>query len=63
MTATTELALVTGPQADPVAEPVAVPCAARPSTGFVHLDGPCRCFAGGPAPEFAPSARPVRRAG
>lgn len=32
----------------------AVPCAARPSTGFVHLDGPCRCFFGGPAPEFAP---------
>jgi len=31
-----------------------VPCAARPSTGFVHLDGPCRCFVGGPAPEFAP---------
>lgn len=35
-----------------------VPCAARPSTGFVHLDGPCRCFVGGPAPEFAPS-RPL----
>ena len=31
-----------------------MPCAARPSTGFVHLDGPCRCFVGGPAPEFAP---------
>jgi len=28
------------------------PCAARPSTGFVHLDGPCRCFVGGPPPEF-----------
>ena len=34
---------------------LAVPCAARPSTGFVHLDGPCRCFVGGPAPEFPPS--------
>ena len=34
--------------------PGAVPCAARPSTGFLHLDGPCRCFFGGPAPEFAP---------
>ncbi|MDO8106562.1 hypothetical protein Q6348_05055 [Isoptericola sp. b441] len=34
-----------------------VPCAARPSTGFVHLDGPCRCFTGGPAPEFAPVER------
>ncbi len=33
-----------------------VPCAARPSTGFVHLDGPCRCFSGGPAPEFPPAA-------
>lgn len=31
-----------------------VPCAARPSTGFWHLDGPCRCFFGGPAPEFVP---------
>ena len=31
-----------------------VPCAARPSTGFIHLDGPCRCFFGGPGPEFAP---------
>ncbi len=28
------------------------PCAAHPGTGFVHLDGPCHCFAGGPAPEF-----------
>ncbi|HEY3438116.1 MAG TPA: hypothetical protein VGK35_10560 [Actinotalea sp.] len=37
---------------------VPVPCAARPSTAFVHLDGPCRCFFGGPAPEFTapPSA-------
>ena len=34
---------------------VAVPCAARPSTGFVHLDGPCHCFIGGPPPEFSPS--------
>ena len=33
----------------------AVPCAARPSTGFVHLDGPCHCFIGGPPPEFSPS--------
>lgn len=30
-----------------------VPCAARPSTSFRHLDGPCQCFFGGPAPEFA----------
>ena len=34
-----------------------VPCAARPSTGFIHLDGPCRCFFGGPAPEFAAQRR------
>lgn len=34
---------------------VAVPCAARPGTALRHLDGPCRCFVGGPAPEFAPS--------
>ncbi|MCL3861413.1 hypothetical protein [Actinotalea sp. K2] len=33
----------------------AVPCAARPSTGFLHLDGACRCFFGGPPPEFAPA--------
>lgn len=29
-----------------------VPCAARPSTNFVHLNGPCNCFFGGEAPEF-----------
>ena len=29
-----------------------VPCAARPSTRYRHFDGPCRCFVGGPAPEF-----------
>lgn len=63
MTATPELALVEGPHAGSDEPRVAVPCAARPSTGFVHLDGPCRCFAGGPAPEFAPSVRPERRAG
>ena len=34
-----------------------VPCAARPSTRFVHLDGSCRCFVGGPAPEFPPVVR------
>lgn len=43
------------PVADPVTgEVVPVPCAARPSTTFLHRDGPCRCFFGGPAPEFAP---------
>ncbi|MCV2394960.1 hypothetical protein OEB99_11640 [Actinotalea sp. M2MS4P-6] len=46
-----------------VADLAVVPCAARPSTGFVHLDGPCRCFVGGPAPEFAPSPDLDRRAG
>lgn len=29
----------------------ALPCVARPHTGLVHRDGPCRCFTGGPAPE------------
>lgn len=48
--------------ADPTTGPTPVPCAARPSTGFVHLDGPCRCFFGGPAPEFAPPADLVRLA-
>ncbi|KGM08863.1 hypothetical protein [Cellulomonas bogoriensis] len=37
-----------------------VPCAARPSTKFVHLDGPCACFFGGPAPEF-PEVTPLTR--
>ncbi len=32
-----------------------VPCAARPSTRFRHLDGPCRCFVGGPPPEYPPA--------
>jgi hypothetical protein len=30
----------------------AVPCAARPGSGRVHLDGPCQCFFGGPPPVF-----------
>ncbi len=38
-----------------------VACAARPSTRYRHFDGPCRCFVGGPAPEFpATSASPHR---
>lgn len=40
---------------------VAVPCAARPATGYRHYDGPCRCFVGGPAPEFPPARRPGTR--
>lgn len=28
------------------------PCSKNPH-GHVHLDGPCRCFIGGPAPSFA----------
>ncbi len=35
-----------------------VPCAARPSTGFRHYDGPCQCFFGGPAPVFPPAVNP-----
>lgn len=35
-----------------------VPCAARPSTGYRHHDGPCLCFVGGPAPEYPASRRP-----
>lgn len=38
-----------------------VPCAARPSTAFVHRDGTCRCFVGGPAPEFPPETPPEQR--
>ncbi|UCN14847.1 MULTISPECIES: hypothetical protein [Cellulomonas] len=33
----------------------AVPCAARPGTPLHHPDGACRCFAGGPRPEFLPT--------
>lgn len=33
--------------------PQPVPCAARPWTDFVHLDGSCACFYGGPAPLFS----------
>jgi len=36
--------------------PLAVPCAAHPWTDFVHLDGVCACFYGGPAPAFAAPA-------
>lgn len=36
-----------------------VPCAARPSTGFRHYDGPCQCFFGGPAPVFPPAVNPL----
>lgn len=43
------------PDVLPSDRPGAVPCAARPSTRFVHRDGPCRCFVGGPAPEFPPA--------
>ncbi|GAA2719072.1 hypothetical protein [Cellulomonas aerilata] len=32
-----------------------VACAARPSTDFVHVDGPCQCFFGGPAPILSTS--------
>ncbi|MCC2333754.1 hypothetical protein [Cellulomonas wangsupingiae] len=32
-----------------------VPCAAHPGAQLRHLDGPCRCFFGGPPPEFPPS--------
>lgn len=31
--------------------PVPSPCYAKPGTDLVHLDGGCRCFVGGPAPE------------
>lgn len=41
---------------------VAVPCAARPSTGFIHPEGACRCFVGGPPPQFAPAQVPLRTA-
>jgi len=36
------------------AESWGIPCAARPGSGLVHLDGPCGCFYGGPLPVYAP---------
>ncbi len=55
-TVAAQLAMVpAGIQESTAPRTVTVPCAARPSTGFVHLDGPCHCFVGGPPPEFAPS--------
>lgn len=46
-------------QHDPApVEMLGVPCAARPSTGFRHYDGPCQCFFGGPAPVFPPAYNP-----
>lgn len=44
-------------------ETTAVPCAARPSTAFSHPEGQCRCFYGGPAPEFPPETNAALRAG
>lgn len=38
-----------------------LPCAARPHSGLVHRDGPCRCFVGGPAPEHAASPADASR--
>lgn len=54
------LALLAHATADEGAE--GVPCAARPSTRYRHLDGPCQCFVGGPAPEFPRTPALVRRA-
>ncbi|MGW6130157.1 hypothetical protein ACWFNE_09040 [Cellulomonas sp. NPDC055163] len=41
-----------------VGSPAAVPCAARPYASLVHTDGACRCFTGGPPPEYA-APRPL----
>lgn len=40
-----------------------VPCAARPATGYRHLDGACQCFFGGPPPMFPAAIDPTRAAG
>lgn len=41
----------------------AVPCAARPYASLVHVDGACRCFTGGPPPEYAAPRNPGPRLG
>lgn len=46
------LSLVAVADAPSAAQVTAVPCVARPSTAFRHLDGACRCFVGGAAPEL-----------
>ena len=33
-------------------------CIALPARRLIHRDGPCRCFFGGPAPEYAPALLP-----
>lgn len=48
--------LLPDPRESRTEAPTPVPCAARPGTPFRHLDGPCQCFFGGPAPEFPPTA-------
>lgn len=30
-------------------------CVAHPGRNLVHRDGPCRCFFGGPGPEYPPA--------
>ena len=50
-----DLEVLTRWAADDRPAPLVVPCAARPSTAFVHLDGPCRCFVRGPRPQLAPA--------
>lgn len=42
--------------------PAGVPCAARPATGFRHLDGVCECFFGGSPPAFPAASDPAGRA-
>jgi hypothetical protein len=47
-------AATSSPPAGTWASPV--PCVAHPCAGLVHVDGPCQCFVGGPAPVHVQSA-------
>lgn len=37
-----------------------IPCAARPSTDFFHLNSPCECFVGGQPPQYQREAPRLR---
>lgn len=45
--------------ADDTARSGPMPCVARPHSGLVHRDGPCRCFTGGPAPQHGTVLAPA----
>ena len=49
----TLLAPLAAPETAHLNNVIPFPCPAHPGTRYVHLDGACGCFYGGPAPEMA----------